>query len=148
MLKFLLATAGQVITSGELAYVAKTKEFARRVRELRTELGYAISTRQTGRPDLKPGEYILESTDRISEPHDRSIPAAIQEEVYKRDGNRCCNCGWTVDAWTRKDPRILELHHRKMLSKGGQNTAENLCVLCSVCHDAVHARTLEGFTDE
>jgi len=59
VLCYLLENVGQVVTTEELAYVAKAREFGRRIRELRTEEGYAIATRFTGRPDLKMGEYVL-----------------------------------------------------------------------------------------
>lgn len=31
-------------------------------------------------------------------------------------------------------------HHVTFRSKGGQDVASNLCLLCSRCHDAVHAK--------
>lgn len=140
LLRYLLANVGQVVTNEELAYVARAKEFGRRVRELRTEQGFPIATIFTGRPDLKMGEYVLESSKRISEPHDRKIPFDVQKEVYARDHNTCKLCGWTHDRWTREDPRILELHHIKEHVEHGPNIARNLVVLCSRCHDDVHAR--------
>ena len=140
MLEYLLENVGIVVTTEELAYVAKNaKEFARRVRELRTEQGYAIATRFTGRPDLKSGQYILQSADRIAEPHDRNIPDDVQREVYSRDNNTCRICGWNMDRWSTQDPRILELHHIEEHQHGGGNVAGNLIVLCSKCHDEVHA---------
>jgi hypothetical protein len=140
LLRYLLANVGQVVTTEELAYVAKAKEFGRRVRELRTEQGFPVATMFTGRPDLKMGEYVLESSGRISEPHDRKIPFEVQREVYARDRNTCKSCGWTHDRWTRKDPRILELHHIQEHAAHGVNVAENLVVLCSRCHDDVRAK--------
>jgi hypothetical protein len=139
LLRYFLENVGQVLTTEELAYVAKAREFGRRVRELRTEEGYAIATQFTGRPDLKMAEYILESTDRIAEPHDRKIPFDVQKEVYGRAINTCELCGWDHKKWKRSDPRILELHHISEHAEGGQNIAENLLALCSRCHDDVHA---------
>ena len=147
ILAFLQACVGEVVTTEELAYVAKASEYGRRTRELRTEQGYAIATKFTGRPDLKMGEYILESADRVAEPHDRHIDESVQREVYSRDKNTCQACGWTRASWSRDDPRFLELHHRKTHRHGGANTAENLVVLCSKCHDDVHAGRLGGFID-
>lgn len=147
LLEFLMEYVGQVVTTEELHKVAGIKESARRVRELRTEEGYSISTRYTGRPELKGGEYVLESKERIAEPHDRRIEDEVKKEVYERDENKCQNpdCGWTRDKLTLEDPRYLELHHLRMHSRGGANTAENLVVLCSKCHDEVHAERLDGF---
>lgn len=139
LLKYLLENVGQILTNEELAYVAKAKEFGRRIRELRTEEGYAISTRFTGRPDLRMGEYILETSERIAEPHDRNIPFEVQRIVYERANSTCELCGWSRERWTRDDPRILELHHITEHADGGPNVPENLVVLCSRCHDDVHA---------
>jgi hypothetical protein len=130
---------GEVLTTEELAYVAKATEYGRRVRELRTEEGYAIATRFTGRPDLRMGEYVLENAERIAEPHDRKIPFEVQKAVYQRADNTCEMCGWNHTNWTREDPRILELHHVSEHAEGGRNVPENLVVLCSRCHDDIHA---------
>ncbi|MBN1391271.1 MAG: HNH endonuclease [Sedimentisphaerales bacterium] len=143
ILRYLLENVDQVVTTEELAYVAKKREFGRRTRELRTEEGYLVATHFTGRPDLRMGEYILENKDRIAEPHDRHIPFKVQKEVYKRDSNRCRLCKWHREEWTRRDPRILELHHIQEHAKGGANIARNLIVLCSKCHDKVHSGKLK-----
>ena len=85
------------------------------------------------------GEYVLESAGRIAEPHDRRVSLDVQRAVYQRDGNTCQICGWTHERWRKEDPRILELHHRTEHVDGGHNTSDNLIVLCSKCHDDVHA---------
>lgn len=139
LLRYLLANVGQILTTEELAYVGRSSDFGRRVRELRTEQGYPIATMFTGRPNLKMGEYILESSERIHEPHDRKIPFDVQKAVYARDKNTCQLDGWTHDRWSKEDPRILELHHIQEHAKKGPNIAENLVVLCSKCHDDIHA---------
>ena len=139
ILRYMQQSVGQVLTSEELAYVGKARQYGRRVRELRTEDGYAIATRFTGRPDLRMGEYVLESNERIAQPHDRRIPYDVQKKVYAKADNKCELCGWSRALWTREDPRILELHHIKEHVKGGKNTPDNLAALCSRCHDGVHA---------
>jgi hypothetical protein len=140
VLAFLMENVGQVVTTEELAYVAKdAKEYARRTRELRTEEGFAVATRFTGRPDLKVGQYVLQSAERIAQPHDRHISNEVQQEVYKRDGNRCRICGWDLTRWKKDDPRILELHHFEHHQHGGANSLRNLIVACSKCHDEIHA---------
>lgn len=144
ILRYLKANVNQIVTSEELSYVSGTaKEFGRRTRELRTEEGYLVATRFTGRPDLNSGEYVLESVDRIAEPHDRHIPKEVQEEVYARDKNTCRSCGWNREKWTREDPRFLELHHIDHHADRGSNETKNLLVLCNVCHDKVHANRLD-----
>jgi hypothetical protein len=142
MLHYLQENVGQIVTTEELAYVAKIKDYPRRIRELRTQEGFAISTCFTGRPDLKPGEYVLENKERVAEPHDRHIDIDVQREVFNRDRNRCRNCDWNHSQWTTENPRFLELHHRDHHANRGPNTAANLLILCNRCHDEVHAKRL------
>ena len=138
ILSFLRANTGRGVTGEELRYVAGDKtEWARRVRELRTEYGWPVATKSTGRPDLIIGIYILQA-DRQSPEHDRHIPDDIRREILRRDGYMCKRCEWTHDEWNPSDPRHLELHHVEHHSRGGQNIKENLKTLCNVCHDKVH----------
>jgi hypothetical protein len=138
ILKFMRANVGQGVTNEELRYVASDKtEWARRVRELRTELGWPIVTRTTGRPDLDVGVYVLEA-DRQNPEHDRSIPDDVRRAVMRRDGYKCTECGWSHDEWNPSDARHLEIHHIQHHAKGGKNDEGNLLTLCTVCHDTIH----------
>lgn len=140
VLKFLRANVGRGVTNEELRYVARNKtEWARRVRELRTQFGWPIATKATGRPDLGVGIYVLQA-DRQSPEHDRTIPDDVRREVLRRDGYKCKECGWSHNEWNPSDPRHLELHHITHHVKGGENVQGNLKTLCSVCHDKVHRR--------
>jgi hypothetical protein len=140
ILSFLRANAGRGVTGEELRYVAGDKtEWARRVRELRTEFGWPVATKSTGRPDLGVGIYVLQA-DRQSPEHDRHIPDDVRREVLRRDGYRCHECGWSHDGWNPSDPRHLELHHVKHHVKGGENVKENLKTVCTVCHDKLHRK--------
>jgi len=137
ILLFLRKNVGKKVTGEELRYVAKGSEWARRVRELRTEEGWPISTKTSGRPDLEVGVYILEK-DRQTPKHDRVIPDPLRREVLRRDGYKCSKCGWNQKLWDRSDPRHLEIHHIKRHADGGASTAENLTTYCNICHDEVH----------
>jgi hypothetical protein len=138
ILEFLRENVGLAVTNEELRYVAGNRtEWARRVRELRTELGWPIATNATGRPDLGVGVYVLQA-DRQSPEHDRRIRDDVRRETLRRDGYRCSECGWSHGEWNPSDPRHLELHHMKHHVQGGQNVSENLATLCTVCHDRVH----------
>jgi hypothetical protein len=89
ILKYMRANVGKPVTNEELRYVAGDKtEWARRVRELRTEYGWPVVTRSTGRPDLSVGVYVLQA-DRQSPEHDRHIADDIRREVLRRDGYMC-----------------------------------------------------------
>lgn len=138
LLKFFRNNIGMKITGEELRYVAKDRtEWARRVRELRTEYGWPIVTQNTGRPDLEVGVYLLEA-DRQSPEHDRRIPDPVKRTVLRLAGYRCSKCGWSHAEWNRSDPRHLEIHHVKQHVEGGENTEDNLLTVCTVCHDDIH----------
>lgn len=139
ILTFLRATVGQPVTGEELRYLANGKsEWARRVRELRTEEGWPVVTKNTGRPDLGIGVYVLEA-DRQLPVHDRRIPDPVRMTVLQRDSFRCQQCGWSHQYWEKDDPRNhLELHHVNHHARGGGNAPENLLTLCNVCHDDRH----------
>ena len=138
ILSFLRANAGRGITGEELRYVAGDKtEWARRVRELRTEFGWPVATKSSGRPDLGGGIFVLQAA-RQSPEHDRRIPDPVRGEVLRRDRYMCANCGWSHSDYNASDPRHLELHHVKFHHKGGDNIKENLITLCTICHDDLH----------
>jgi hypothetical protein len=138
ILKYFRMNVGQKVTGEELKYLAKDRsEWARRVRELRTEYGWPVVTQNTGRPDLEVGIYLLEA-DRQSPEHDRYIPDPVKRQVLRRDGYQCSNCKWSHQDGNRSDPRHLELHHKKPHVKGGKNTESNLITLCTICHDETH----------
>ncbi len=138
IIEFLLANVGKPVTGEELRYVANDKtEWARRIRELRTEEGWAVATRTTGRPDLPIGVYVLEDAHQTP-PHDRKIPDDVRRAVLARDKYSCKHCGWSHEKWNPADPRHLELHHVVHHAKGGDNTEANLITVCTVCHDKIH----------
>ncbi|VBB05620.1 hnh endonuclease [Lucifera butyrica] len=141
IIEYFRRNVGVQITGEELKYLAKDKsEWPRRVRELRTEDGWPIATKNTGRDDLAVGVYVLEE-DKQTYEHDRKIPDPVRVEVLKRDGFKCAECGWSRNMLSREDPRkMLELHHRQHHKDGGENTAENLITLCNVCHDTEHRK--------
>ena len=142
ILEYLRMNVGKPISGEELRYLAKEKkEWARRSRELRTEEGWPVATRMSGRRELPVGVYVLED-DKQAEPHDRHIEDAVRVAVLDRDGNACTVCGWTYEQLVPGDPRkLLELHHVKFHEHKGENTEENLITLCNVHHDEIHRRS-------
>lgn len=138
ILEYMRSNVGQPITGEELRYIANDRsEWARRVRELRTEFGWPVTTKSSGRPDLAIGVYVLEQ-DRQSPPHDRKIPDPVRRNVLRRDEYTCVRCKWNHNLWNASDPRHLELHHIKHHVKGGENAPDNLITLCTICHDDEH----------
>ena len=117
------------------------KEWARRVRQLRTEQGWPIVTKNSGRDDLAVGVYVLEE-DRQAYEHDRLIPDPVRVAVLQRDGFKCKTCLWHRSMLSPDDPRkMLELHHRQHHKDKGGNTIDNLITLCNVHHDEQHRNT-------
>lgn len=53
----------------------------------------------------------------------------VRESVFSRDHNCCVECG-TVEN--------LTVHHKLPLSLGGDNSLENLTLLCDSCHSEKH----------
>lgn len=139
IIEYFRRNVGEEITGEELKYLAKDKkEWARRVRELRTEQGWPIVTKNSGRRDLAIGVYVLEE-DRQTYEHDRRIPDPVRVAVLERDGFKCVRCGWNRSMLSPDDPRkMLELHHIRQHKDKGKNTADNLITLCNVHHDEEH----------
>lgn len=139
LIEYFRKNVGAEISGEELAYLATgAKEWARRVRELRTEDGWPIATKNSGRVDLGVGVYVLEE-DRQAYEHDRKISDQVRIDVLQRDGFKCVTCGWGRGAASPADPRkMLELHHIKQHKDRGANTVENLITLCNVHHDEAH----------
>lgn len=140
LLHFLRENAGHPVAGEELRYVAgdESTEWARRVRELRTEFGWPVYTNKSGRPDLSSGMYVLDA-DRQAAVHDRRIPDVVRVQVLQRDGHQCVRCGWNRKMLTIGDPRqFLELHHLVQHIRGGTQEPANLVTVCNICHDNEH----------
>lgn len=139
LLEYFRRNVGRSITGEELSYLASgKKEWARRTRELRTEEGWPIKTRNTGRPELPVGVYVLEE-DKQAEPHDRKIDDSIRVSVLERDNYSCRKCGWNGGLRKAEDPRqFLELHHLNYHASKGDNSVDNLVTICNVHHDYIH----------
>ena len=131
ILKFLRENVGRGVTSEELRYVAGDKtEWARRVRELRTEFGW--QWRPIDRAtDLGIGV--------ISAGRSAKAPNTIGHS--RRCGERCCGA-MGIGAvhvvgrirWNPSDPRHLELHHVGTTPEAVKH--QESTTLCTVCHDS------------
>jgi biotin operon repressor len=133
ILEYFKANVGRVVTLAELHYVAKIKEVPRRVRELRDEFGYRISSRHD-RPELRPDQYVLETLDPIPAA-ERQIRPSVWKGVIERDGHRCVQCGAIPGSgvW-------LEVDHIDEKADGGSDEPENLQTLCNRCHQRKTSR--------
>lgn len=78
----------------------------------------------------KNGSFYLDRDiwDSICRVERGMVSNKMRFSIYKRDGNRCCNCG--------RSGRFvnLEIDHIKPISKGGKSTYDNLQTLCHECN--------------
>ena len=139
-----LENIGRVMNSTELRTVADNQsEWARRVRELRTEEGYQILT-HNDRSDLKPGQYLLE-TPKPQPAFERAISKESRAYVLDRNGFTCQMCGAVAgEAHPYDTTRKTRLHigHITDKSMGGTDDPSNLRAICSVCNEGASNVTL------
>jgi len=138
-----LKNIGRVMDSEELRAVADNQtEWARRVRELRTEEGYQILT-HNDLSNLRPGQYVL--NDPIPKPaFARDISKETRAIVLDRNGFTCQMCGAVAGEPHPFDPsRKTRLHIGHILdkSKGGGDDPSNLRAICSVCNEGAQNAT-------
>jgi len=140
-----LANLGRVLDSEELRDVAGgISEWARRVRELRTEEGYPILT-HNDRSDLRPGQYLL-LTAKPEPAFERAISKETRAFVLDRNGFTCQMCGAVAGEPHPYDPgRKTRLHIGHVIDKamGGLDDAANLRAICSVCNEGAANLTLD-----
>jgi len=140
-----LANIGRTMETEELREVAGgITEWARRVRELRSEEGYQILT-HNDRDDLKPGQYLL--LDPAPKPaFERSISKETRALVLDRNGFTCQMCGAVAGEPHPDDPsRRTRLHIGHVIDKslGGSDDPSNLRAICSLCNEGASNLTLE-----
>lgn len=123
--------------SEELRAVAENQsEWARRVRELRTEEGYQILT-HNDRSELKPGQYLLENPKPMPA-FERAISRETRAFVLDRNGFTCQMCGAVAgEPHPYDSTRKTRLHLGHIIDKsvGGTDDAANLKAICSVCNE-------------
>jgi hypothetical protein len=140
-----LANIGRTLSSDELRGVSGgISEWARRVRELRTEEGYQILT-HNDRSDLKPGQYLLLAA-KPEPAFERAISKEARAYVLDRNGFTCQMCGAVAGEQHPFDPtRKTRLHIGHVIDKsmGGSDEPSNLRAICSVCNEGAANLTLD-----
>lgn len=143
--KHFLNNIGKIMDSDELRDVADgISEWARRVRELRTEEGFQILT-HNDRSDLHPGQYLLENP-KPQPAFERAISKETRAFVLDRNGFTCQMCGAVAGEPHPYDQgRKTRLHIGHIIDKsqGGTDDATNLRAICSVCNEGASNLTLE-----
>lgn len=132
ILEYFQARVGHVVNSELLQYVAGIQEHGQRIRELRTELGYPIST-YIDRPDLKQDEYVLEAAEPTLDVTERQVSETLRKTVFERDGYKCVMCGREYGSSV-----LLTAHHLVPKIEGGSDTdPENFVTLCHRDHATI-----------
>ncbi len=142
---YFLENIGHVMSSRELREASGgTSEWARRVRELRTEEGYQILT-HNDRSELKLGQYLL--LDPTPAPaFERSISKEVRAFVLDRNGFTCQMCGAVAGEphpYDEGRKTRLQIGHIIDKSMGGKDEANNLRAVCSVCNEGARNLTLD-----
>jgi|SRR3990167_3616765 len=139
ILNYFLTNIGKVLESKEIQTASGgAVEWARRVRELRNEEGYQILSNKD-RADLKPGQYLLETTVRVPA-FKRGISKETRAWVLERNGYTCQMCGVAAgdpDPLGGSRPVRLTMGHIKDKSKGGDDTPQNLRAICTNCNEGL-----------
>lgn len=142
---YFLANIGKKLTSDKLrAASGNISEWARRVRELRDEEGYAILSHRD-RDDLKPNEYLLEEA-KPRPVFAREISASTRSYVLARNGYTCQQCGAGAgEPHPDNSGRKTRLHIGHIVDKsmGGSDEPGNLRAVCSVCNEGASNQTLD-----
>jgi 5-methylcytosine-specific restriction endonuclease McrA len=144
ILDFFLANVGTVLESRDIhAASGGASEWARRVRELRNEEGWQILSHKD-RSDLKPGQYLLETTKRVPA-FRRGISKETRARVLERNGFTCQMCGLAAgdpDPFAPARTVRLTMAHIVDKSKGGADTFENLRAVCTNCNEGLQNTSL------
>jgi hypothetical protein len=144
ILKYFLANIGKVLESKQIQKASGgAVEWARRVRELRNEEGYQILSHKD-RSDLKPGQYLLETTHRVPA-FKRGISKETRAWVLERNGYTCQMCGIAAgdsDPLSESRTVRLTIGHIIDKSKGGDDTPKNLRAICTNCNEGLQNTAL------
>lgn len=144
ILDFFLANIGVVLDSKEIQEASGgASEWGRRTRELREDDGYQILSHKD-RADLKPGQYLLETTKRLPA-FKRDISKETRAWVLERNGYTCQMCGVAAgdpDPLGGTRPVRLTMGHIKDKSKGGDDSPQNLRAVCTNCNEGLQNTAL------
>jgi hypothetical protein len=138
-----LSNIGEILTKEKISQVADINEWARRIRELRDEYGYAIKSHKDLPKILKPGDYILNDSIPSPKSKERKISKDQYFRILNRDGHRCLSCGRVPsDEHPLNSARNIKLvvDHVYPISDAEKFSIdpygdENLQVLCDFCNE-------------
>ena len=93
----------------------------------------------TPRQQLKAQFFV--SPDGVAVPKSRPLHGAERRRIFDRDGKRCVQCEqslklFRVERQFFDDCSLAHIDHIFPRSRGGQNNAENLRLLCEYCNES------------
>jgi hypothetical protein len=139
ILEYFMNNIGRVLESRDIQIASGgAVEWARRVRELRNEEGYQILSHKD-RADLKPNQYILETTARLPA-FKRDVSKETRAYVLERNGYTCQMCGMAagdLDPFNSERTVRLTMGHIIDKSKGGDDSPQNLRAVCTNCNEGL-----------
>ena len=139
ILEYFMNNIGKVLESRDIQNASGgAVEWARRVRELRNEEGYQILSHKD-RADLKPNQYILETTARLPA-FKRDVSKETRAYVLERNGYTCQMCGMAagdIDPFNPERTVRLTIGHIIDKSKGGEDIPQNLRAVCTNCNEGL-----------
>ena len=139
ILDLFLKYIGKVLESKDIQKASGgAVEWARRVCELRNEMGYQILSHKD-RASLKPNQYLMETAHRVPG-FARGISKETRAFVLERNGYTCQMCGVAAgDPDPRGGNRTVRLTMGHVIdkSKGGDDTPKNLRSVCTACNEGL-----------
>ena len=135
-------------TSGGWSYVKELPQWVGSLRgtaieeELNKDLEQKVSaslqsTKESRAQRLQAASKHPELIQVVSKGFKRN--ADVIAEVLSRANGRCEHCGKEAPFKRAKDGTpYLEVHHKVMLSQGGEDTVENAIATCPNCHRQLH----------
>lgn len=128
---FFEKNVGRVVTTQELAEVAKISDYPRRIRELRAQFGLQILS-HNDREGLKPNQYLLETLE-LRPVISGGISAKLRRHILDRNGFTCqvCGAGASEMSGCEEGKRCrLQIDHIIPLDQGGTDDKDNLRAVC------------------
>ena len=101
----------------------------------------SLSSSISPSPSLKRGDSYFLSLRRVGNAQGKRtpIPAQIRHEVMKRDRGQCTFKDKVANPCQNK--RWIDLHHKKLIAKGGEHSLSNIVTLCRQHHRFLHQKT-------
>lgn len=143
ILDLLYGNLGKAVSNQRLYEAVGSKNWDRRLRELRENEGWQIPY------DRKHQGYIMHTTKRTKDATERWVSLRLRTEVFARDKSICQECGHAAGQKYPDGKTVrLEADHIVPFIQGGLTEIDNLQTLCTRCNAGKKAAIAYGKTDE